>query len=337
MRLAALVVLLAVIFGGFLGGSSAFWVNHWFEQSSVTVTERATVEIEKGNSFSDVTNQLVERGILRGGDALKFKVIAQLQQKTEDIKVGEYSFEGEVTPKEVLERIERGQRVIRYITLPEGKPVEAVWRKFGDAAKLKNDIEGLDYDGVLNRLELYFEASHLEGLFFPDTYSYLAGNSATSVLQRAHDKLYAVLQDAWDARSEDVQVENIYELLILASIIERESGVSRDRKQISGVLHRRLGIDMLLQVDPTVIYGLGDAFDGDLKTKHMRMDHEYNTYVHKGLPPSPICMPSKDSILAAANPQPGDAMYFVGRGDGTSQFSATLREHNQAVQKYQMK
>lgn len=335
MRLLGAIVLGSVIVCGTIGGAFAYRLNYWFHHNSVNVDGQMLLEVTYGDSFSDVTENLAEQGVI--ADPFKFELIARLLHKTAKLKTGEYNFAGNVTPQQVLQKIESGDAVLRRISFQEGRPVDHVWEQIEKATKVTNDIAGLTPTEVLQRLDLHIEADHLEGLLFPDTYGYRAYDSAFSIVQRAHDKLYAVLADAWDARTEELSVDNIYDLLILASIIEKESALSSDRKKISGVLHRRLAIGMLLQVDPTVIYGLGDAFDGDLKTKDLRDDQIYNTYVHKGLPPTPICMPSKDSILAAARPQEGEEMYFVGRGDGTSEFSKTLQEHNRAVRKYQMK
>ena len=335
MRLLGAVILGGVIVSGTVGGAFAYRLNYWFHHNSVQVDGEMLLEVAQGDTFADVTASLVERGLI--ADPFKFELIARLLRKTANLKIGEYNFVGNVTPVQVLQKIESGDAVRRRISFQEGRPVAHVWHQIEKATKVTNDIAGLSPAEVLKQLDLHIEADHLEGLFFPDTYGYLAYDSASSILQRAHDKLHAVLADAWDTRAEDLSIDNTYDLLILASIIEKESALSSDRKKISGVLHRRLAQGMLLQVDPTVIYGLGDSFDGDLKSNDLRNDHIYNTYVHKGLPPTPICMPSKDSILAASRPQAGEEMYFVGRGDGTSEFSKTLKEHNRAVRKYQMK
>lgn len=335
MRLLGAVILGSVIVSGTVGGALAYRLNYWFYHNSVQVDGEMLLEVAQGDTFADVTDSLVEIGLI--ADPFKFELIARLLRKTAKLKIGEYNFVGNVTPVQVLQKIESGDAVRRRISFQEGRPVAHVWHQIEKATKLTNDIAELSPAEVLQQLDLHIEADHLEGLFFPDTYGYLAYDSASSILQRAHDKLHAVLADAWDTRADDLSIDNTYDLLILASIIEKESALSNDRKKISGVLHRRLAQGMLLQVDPTVIYGLGDSFDGDLKSKDLRDDHIYNTYVHKGLPPTPICMPSKDSILAASRPQEGEEMYFVGRGDGTSEFSKTLKEHNRAVRKYQMK
>ena len=335
MRLLGVVVLLSIILLGIGGGSYAYSLNHWFYQAEVVLEQPVTIEIKRGQSFSAVASLLESEGLI--ADPFKFSTIARLKHKTQSLKVGEYQFVGQVTPHKVLGKIERGDGRKRRITFQEGRVVKSVWKQLAKAEKVHNNVLNLTHDEVLERLDLHFEASHLEGLLFPDTYSYLANNTALSILQRAHDKLWAVLADAWEKRSDDVQAQTEYELLIVASIIEKESNIRADRFKISGVIHRRLQRGIRLQVDPTVIYGLGEEFDGNLRREHLRAEQIYNTYVHYGLPPTPICMPSKESIVAAANPRPGEEMYFVGRGDGTSQFSVTLQEHNRAVRKYQMK
>lgn len=179
--------------------------------------------------------------------------------------------------------------------------------------------------------------SHPEGLFFPDTYSYARGDTDFSILQRAHSAMLVVLEEEWQQRAQPLPYETPYEALIMASIIERETGLPEERTQISGVFSRRLQQGMLLQTDPTVIYGLGDAFDGNLQRRHLADEsNPYNTYRLAGLPPTPIALPGRAAIHAALHPDSGTALYFVARGDGGHAFSNTLSEHNQAVRDYQL-
>ena len=184
--------------------------------------------------------------------------------------------------------------------------------------------------------ELDLDLPFTEGAFFPDTYFVPKGASDLSVLQRAHDALLVQLQSAWNSRGPDLAIETPAQALVLASIIEKESDAPEDRRQISQVFHLRLKKNMKLQTDPTVIYALGESFDGDIRRRDLRVDSPFNTYRYKGLPPTPIALPSRASIDAAVNPADGDFLYFVARGDGTSQFSRTLEEHNAAVRRYQL-
>jgi len=184
---------------------------------------------------------------------------------------------------------------------------------------------------------LGFEPAPAEGQFFPDTYAYHRAQSDRDILLRAHRRMQKELADAWSERAEDLPYKNPYEALIMASIIEKESGRDSDRLSVSQVFVRRLKIGMKLQTDPSVIYGVGDAFDGNLTRRHLRTDSPYNTYTRFGLPPTPISLAGREALRAALNPAPGDYLYFVARGDGSSQFSRTLAEHNAAVRRYQLK
>jgi UPF0755 protein len=184
--------------------------------------------------------------------------------------------------------------------------------------------------------ELGMPGKSPEGLFAPQTYFYQKGDSDFDVLKQAFERLDAVAEDAWNNRAEDVQVESKYQLITLASIIEKETGAAFERPTISGVFNNRLKIGMRLQTDPTVIYGMGESYDGNIRRRDLRTDTPYNTYTRYGLPPTPIAMPGEAAIRAAANPEQTDSLYFVGKGDGTHYFSKTLSEHNNAVVKYQL-
>ena len=177
---------------------------------------------------------------------------------------------------------------------------------------------------------------HPEGMFAPQTYFYKAGDSDFDLLKQAYDRMQTVSEEAWQTRDATIKLKNQYELIIMASIIEKETGAAQERETISGVFNNRLTIGMRLQTDPTVIYGMGDAYDGNIRRKDLRTDTAYNTYTRYGLPPTPIAMPGEAALNAAANPATTDALFFVGRGDGTHQFSKTLDEHNAAVVKYQL-
>jgi UPF0755 protein len=200
---------------------------------------------------------------------------------------------------------------------------------------LRHDTVDMDDLQILAALKV--SDTHPEGLFFPDTYLFARGSSDLAVLRHAYHAMQRHLQAEWEAREEGVPYRSQYEALIMASIIEKETGIAAEREMIAGALANRLRIGMRLQVDPTIIYGLGDAFNGNLKKKHLLEDGPYNTYTRAGLPPSPIAMPSFASLHAALNPAKTDALYYVSRGDGSSQFSRNLGEHNRAVTKYQLK
>jgi UPF0755 protein len=226
----------------------------------------------------------------------------------------------------------RGDQSLKSITLVEGWTFKQVRSALQKAELLAPDSVGLEPEIIMQKLGR--PGIHPEGRFFPDTYSYAKGSSDLAVLKRAAKAMDKRLDAAWALRHPDTPLKSPDEALILASIVEKETGKSTDRAQIAGVFTNRLRINMRLQTDPTVIYGLGDAFDGNLRKRDLLADTPYNTYTRGGLPPTPIAMPGKAALLAAVQPMPTTALYFVARGDGSSQFSANLDDHNRAVNKY---
>jgi UPF0755 protein len=225
--------------------------------------------------------------------------------------------------------------VVQYpLTLVEGWTFRQVMEALQADERLEHLIEDPSAEAVMARLGR--RGVHPEGRFFPDTYHFTRGSSDLDILKRAHAAMERVLAEEWEARADGLPIESPDEALILASIIEKETGLASERAEIAGVFVRRLRLGMRLQTDPTVIYGLGDDFDGNLRRADLRNDHPYNTYVHAGLPPTPIALPGREAIRAALNPADGETLYFVARGDGSHAFSVTLEEHNRAVRKYQL-
>jgi UPF0755 protein len=249
------------------------------------------------------------------------------------IKAGSYELEAGITPHRLLSKLARGEESLRAVTLVEGWNFRQVRAALENADVLKPDTRGLAEEAVMNLLGR--PGQHPEGRFFPDTYTYAKGTSDVAVLKRAMRAMDKRLAGVWAQRSPAAVVKTPDEALILASIVEKETGKAVDRPLISAVFSNRLRTGMPLQTDPTVIYGMGPAFNGNLKKKDLQTDTPWNTYTRPGLPPTPIAMPGKASLLAAVQPAPSNALYFVSRGDGTSQFSASLDEHNRAVNKYQ--
>ena len=266
---------------------------------------------------------------------LHFEALARAMRRERDIKAGNYLIAGPITPMELLQKLTRGDVAQAEVRLIEGWTFPQFRMALDSSPDLRHDTSGLEDTEVLTRIQA--TESHPEGLFFPDTYLFARGSSDIAVLRRAYQAMQRHLRAEWDARAPNVPYASPYEALIMASIIEKETGQAGERDQIAGVLVNRLRIGMRLQVDPTIIYGLGATFDGNLKKIHLLTDGPYNTYTRVGLPPTPIAMPGRASLHAAVQPAKTDALYYVSRGNGTSQFSRSVQEHNRAVTKYQLK
>ena len=249
------------------------------------------------------------------------------------IKAGSYEVETGATPRDLLRKLVNGEQALRSVTLVEGWNFRQVREALRKAEHLRQDSQSLSTEALMAQLGL--SGVHPEGRFFPDTYSYAKGSSDLAVLQQARRAMDQQLDAAWAVRSAQTPLKSPQEALILASIIEKETGKQSDQPLISAVFNNRLRIGMRLQTDPTVIYGLGESFDGDLRRADLLADTPYNTYTREGLPPSPISIPGKAALLAAVQPAASKALYFVARGDGSSEFSESLDAHNRAVNKYQ--
>lgn len=328
-RLIGLAVVLALTSMGAL-----FYFGYQWLRSPLQVSEDGYVyTVPRGGSLSLLSRDLHREGILQHPRIW----VAYARIKGRDgIKAGEYRLTGDDTPASLLGKLERGEVITYQATLVEG------WT-FRDAlaylqARPKVDIK-LSDDEALNAFlaELELPGGHPEGWFFPDTYQYVAGNSDRDILLQSHRRMRDVLATEWANRAGALPYASSYEALVMASIVERETGVSHERGEIAGVFVRRLENNMRLQTDPTVIYGLADNYDGNIRRRHLSQDTPYNTYRINGLPPTPIALPGREAIHAALHPAEGDALYFVARGDGSHQFSASLEEHNRAVQKFQIR
>jgi UPF0755 protein len=306
----------------------------WYLGSPVTIRKYPVeVEIPRGAGFRAALDQLDKSGV--GVRRYEFELLARSQGKVRDIKAGSYEILQPVTPIQLLQKLTRGDVTQAEVRLIEGWTF-AQFRAALDAnPDLRHDTKGLDDAQILARLQA--SETHPEGLFFPDTYLFGKGSSDLAVLRRGYRAMARHLREEWEGKDARVPYRTPYEALIMASIIEKETGQAGERDLIGGVLVNRLRIGMRLQVDPTVIYGLGATFDGNLKRSHLVEDGPYNTYTRAGLPPTPIAMPGLASLKSALRPGTTDALYYVSRGDGSSQFSRNLDEHNRAVTKYQLK
>lgn len=290
-------------------------------------------EIPAGIGLRGVARRLEQAGI--DVRRVPFEMLARVLGTTQDIKAGYYRIAVPMTPREILDKLERGDVVQSEVVLVEGWTFAQFRAALEASPALRHDSRGLADAEILAHIGV--TERHPEGLFFPDTYLFARGSSDLAVLRRSYRVMQEHLGREWAQRAPDAPFKEPYEALIMASIVEKETGKAAEREQIAGVLVNRLRGRMALQADPTVIYGLGENFDGNLKKVHLRTDGPYNTYTRRGLPPTPIAMPGLAALRATLQPAKLDALYYVSRGDGTSEFSRTLKEHNRAVAKYQLK
>jgi len=321
----ALVVLVVLAAGGY----AAWYVMTPLDMGKLPVE----LEVPGGARFRGVVAQLERTGIhVR---PLHFEALARALGRERDIKAGNYFFTQPLTPMDLLDKLTRGDVMQAQVQLIEGWTFAQFRAALDASPDLKHDTQGLEDTAVLAKIQA--AQSHPEGLFFPDTYLFARGSSDVAVLRRAYRAQERHLAAEWEARDANVPYHSPYEALIMASIIEKETGRPDERDLVGGVLVNRLRIGMRLQADPTVIYGLGASFDGNLRKVHLLEDGPYNTYTRAGLPPTPIAMPGLASIRSAVRPGKTDALYYVSRGDGSSQFSRSITEHNRAVSKYQLR
>ena len=311
-------------------GTAWWWLN---EPLSLNLPQGAQVldlEIEPGTSANTVAEVVTGSGVALPIPLLQawFRLSGQARQ----IKAGSYEITPGMTPRTLLSMLVRGDQALKSVTLVEGWNFGQVRAALQKAEQLAPESAALSPEMIMEKLAM--PGVYPEGRFFPDTYTYAKGASDLAVLKRAVRAMDKRLDAAWAMRSPDTPLKTANEALILASIVEKETGKPADRSQIAGVFTNRLRVGMLLQTDPSVIYGLGDKFDGNLRKRDLQTDTPYNTYTRAGLPPTPIAMPGRAAMLAAVQPAPTKALYFVARGDGSSQFSASLDEHNRAVNKY---
>ncbi|MBA2960802.1 MULTISPECIES: endolytic transglycosylase MltG [Ramlibacter] len=326
-RFLSKVVLLAVLASLAVGGFGLWWVHQPLRLAAPSLD----VSIEPGTLPRGVAQAVVDAGVDASPDLLYWWF--RLSGQARAIKAGSYELEAGITPRRLLSKLARGEESLRAVTLVEGWTFRQLRAALAKEDSLKADTRGLDDAAVMALLGR--PGVHPEGHFFPDTYTYAKGSSDVKVLRRALTAMDKRLAAAWAQRTPQVAVKSADEALILASIVEKETGRGADRPLISAVFNNRLRVGMPLQTDPTVIYGMGTAFNGNLRKSDLQTDTPWNTYTRPGLPPTPIAMPGKAALLAAVQPAPGKALYFVARGDGSSHFSETLDEHNRAVNKYQ--
>ncbi len=325
IRLMVGVCLLGLLIAAGVVAWSAWQLTRPLPIADVTV-----IEVERGSSLARTLRSLSEQGVLEHPELLR--IWARLSSAAGAVQAGEYRLEPGLTSLSLLDAFVAGRVMRRHFTIVEGWRFSDLRQAIEGAPRLRNDSGSLTDEEIMTHLgrpEL-----HPEGRFFPDTYDYLAGTSDLQLLRRALERMDGILAREWEGRSYDLPYASPEEALIMASIVEKETGLDSERAKVAAVFTRRLERGMRLQTDPTVIYGLGEAFGGVLTRSDLRTPTPWNTYVHHGLPPTPIAMPGLASLRAALHPAETNALYFVARGDGSSHFSATLEEHNAAVFRY---
>lgn len=312
-------------------GAAAFTVWKWWH--SPLDPPGTVLEVGGGSSLSGVAQDLSEAGVLRWPRL--WLLAARVGGLDARIKQGEYRLDTARSPAQLLDMLVAG-RVVQYsVTLPEGITLAEALATLQAQEPIAPLLDGTRDPRLLSLIAPY---SDPEGLFFPDTYVFTRGQTDLEILALAHRRLLEILEAAWAGRDGELPYADAYQALVMASIVEKETGVPEERERIAGVFVRRLQKNMRLQTDPTVIYGLGDNYSGNLRRKHLKDPaNPYNTYRHKGLPPTPIALVGKAAILAAVHPAPGEELYFVARGDGSHEFSKSIEEHTRAVQQYQLR
>ena len=329
--LAAFVVLLALI----AGAAAWFYMDYtrFADAPLAPLPAPVTLDVPLGTALPGILHELERQGV-RSGPALYWRALARQLGVAGRLHAGEYALAPGTSPRALLAKMAAGDVIQHHFTIVEGWTFTQLREALAHDVGLKQTLGGADDAAVMR--ELGAPDSPAEGWFLPETYSYVKGMGDIEVLRRAHDAMQKAVQKHWAERDPSIGLETPYQLLILASIVEKETGRAEERPQIAGVFLHRLRIGMKLQTDPSVIYGLGAGFDGNLRRRDLEADTPYNTYTRGGLPPTPIALPGNAALDAVAHPAASNALYFVARGDGTHEFSATLEAHNSAVAKYQL-
>lgn len=332
MRFLKSLVFLALLLLFVYGGAQWWLMQPLPLRQSAGADAVVELEIPPGSSAQGVAERLADAGVDLPAPALYAWL--RLSGQSRQLKAGVYEIPQGTTPNRLLGMLVRGEQALISVQILEGWTAAQALKALQGSTLLTQDLQGLSMAQVMERIGM--PGLHPEGRFFPDTYRVVKRARASTVLREAARAMDERLARAWAERDPRSPLRNPEEALILASIVEKETGLDSDRRRIAGVFSNRLRIGMRLQTDPTVIYGLGEAFDGNLRRRDLLADTPYNTYTRGGLPPTPIALPGMASLMAAVQPLETNAMYFVARGDGSSHFSATLGEHNAAVRRYQL-
>ena len=313
---------------------TGLWVWQGLEglKKPVTLEEPLLFSVPQGSSFIEVVGRLEAEGLV--SDRLWLRLYGRLEPEQTRIKAGQYEFLSGMSATDMIDVMVSGDTKHWYVQFIEGWTFKDMRAALAQAERLQKVTGQWTSEQIMSAVGA--EGEHPEGRFFPDTYAFTSSESDLDLLKRAFNRMEAVLAEEWEAREEGLPYDTPYEALIMASIVERETGAPHERDQVAGVFVRRLQKGMRLQTDPTVIYGMGDSYQGRIGRKDLRTYTPYNTYRISGLPPTPIALPGRDAIHAALHPDDGDTLYFVARGDGTHKFSRTLSEHQKAVREFQL-
>ncbi|WP_439114239.1 endolytic transglycosylase MltG [Hydrogenophaga sp.] len=320
-----------MLLGLAVAAAAAWWLRQPLQMpDTVSAETPLDVTIAPGASARAVADTLVNAGVQ--APSVLLYAWFRLSGDSRKIKAGSYELAPGTTPTSLLSKLVRGEQALRSLTLLEGWNIRQVLQAVRSSPDLRQDLDGVSMAELMARIG--YPGRHPEGRFFPDTYRMVKHTPASAVLRQAAQAMEQQLNAAWSQRAPGSPLRSPDEALILASIVEKETGLESDRAMVAGVFSNRLRIGMRLQTDPSVIYGMGERFDGNIRRSDLQTDTPYNTYTRAGLPPTPIAMPGRNSLLAAVRPASTKAMYFVARGDGASYFSTTLDEHNAAVRRY---
>lgn len=303
----------------------------WSKQPISSAEEAIPFTVLPGSGVGLVSQQIAAAGVPI--NPMLFSVLARVTQKSSRIKAGSYELKPGTTPRRLIDQLVRGEFAQESVTIIEGWTFKQMRQAIAGSKGLKHETAELSDKELMAKISPDFKAP--EGLFFPDTYLFAKGSPDMHIYKQAHAMLMTHLNTAWEKRDPSLPYANPYQALVMASIVEKETGQKSERSMIAGVFVNRLKLGMLLQTDPSVIYGMGDKYEGKISKKDLVTDTPYNTYTRAGLPPTPIALPGVQSLDAALGPAKTDALYFVSRGDGTSKFSGNLTDHNRAVNQFQ--
>ena len=328
-------ILIALISVTILAGAGlALWAWQGLQtlEQPVSLNEPVLMSVESGASFGQLARRLEREGYVE--DSLWLRLYARLNPEKIGIKAGDYELLPGMTPVTIIETMVDGKVKLWAVQFIEGKTFTDMRATMAGNDKLKKITTDWSNERIMEAVGA--KGQHPEGWFYPDTYLFSSSETDLDIFRRAYQRMKQALEEEWAEREQDLPYDSAYQALIMASIVERETGVAGERGEVAGVFVRRLEKGMRLQTDPTIIYGMGDAYDGRIRGKDLRTYTPYNTYRIDGLPPTPIAMPSRPAIHAALHPAEGEALYFVARGDGSHKFSRTLAEHQKAVREFQL-